>query len=341
MEARKTGWKPKLLMLVVSSFFIIAILGVAELYCRMFTGINFLDNSRGLFAYNRFGNTYGNTPNFEGISFGEPFRTDENGFRIDPATYERPATDNPAILIMGDSVAFGPAIPESQTISGNLRSRVSGSKIYNGAAIGYDTFDQRNATLGFVNEHPEIKSVFAFFCLNDVSDASAQMIRSRTPQTSEAVAESVSILRRINDFLRSRSKLFLWLKNALVDIEMSYFQSDLLNYQKGEANVFASLQPIAELKNELVSRGVRLKVFITPYEAQLRPGTPQEFLQPQQLVTQFLRQNDVEYYDTTPDFQRASNGSSSLFLYGDPMHLSADGTKLVADVVCANTDACG
>ncbi len=34
MEARKTGWKPKLLMLVVSSFFIIAILGVAELYCR-------------------------------------------------------------------------------------------------------------------------------------------------------------------------------------------------------------------------------------------------------------------------------------------------------------------
>src|SRR5438874_10688623 len=96
--------KPKLIALAMSCLMVLLLMTIGELYCRWFTRINFLDNSSGVFTYKRFGNTYGNTPNFTGVSFGETFSTDANGFRTDGAGDPHSAT---AILIMGDSVAFG------------------------------------------------------------------------------------------------------------------------------------------------------------------------------------------------------------------------------------------
>ncbi len=179
---KKNSWRQKLILLSVSRFFVVTLLGIGEIYCRLFTRINFLDNSRGLIKYGRFGNTYGNTPNFEGISFGEVFYTDSNGFRVDPRDEGNNEKGSSHTLVMGDSVAFGPALTEDRTISGNLRKFVPNKRLYNGAAIGYDTFDYRNAVKSIVSEHPEIDSVLLFFCLNDITDSSTQLIRSQTMQ---------------------------------------------------------------------------------------------------------------------------------------------------------------
>src|SRR5947208_15735991 len=106
--------KRKLGALAMSVLMILVLLGLGELYCRWFTRINFLDNISGVFTYKRYGNTYGNTPNFTGVSFGETFSTDANGFRTDGATDPHSPA---AILIMGDSVAFGPAIKDDVAIA--------------------------------------------------------------------------------------------------------------------------------------------------------------------------------------------------------------------------------
>lgn len=339
MDKKKGSRKQKLILLTVSCFFVMALLGIGEIYCRLFTRINFLDNSRGLFEPGRFGNTYGNTPNYQGISFGEAFYTDANGFRVHPGSTQHKGSDRPAILVMGDSVAFGPTLTENQTISGVLRRSVPDASLYNAAAIGYDTFDYRNAVQGIVSEHPEVSSVLLFFCLNDVTDSSAQLIRSQTIQQEPEQSVSASIPRRVNDFLRSRSKFYLWLKNALVDTQMVHFKNDLGNYQRGEKNVHDALMPVIELSRELKSKGIGFKVFVTPYEAQLRPGTPVEYLLPQKMVADFLAMSGIENYDTTAEFQKSSE-PQMLFLYGDPMHLSAEGTKLVADFVCGKLPEC-
>jgi hypothetical protein len=340
MRGKKSGWKQKLLMLTVSTFFVIALIGIGEAYCRLFTRINFLDNSRGLFQYGRFGTTYGNTPNFEGISFGEIFYTDAEGFRIDPESTSNTPVDAPGILIMGDSVAFGPALKDDKTIAGVLRRSLPERKVINGAAIGYDTFDYKNAVSGIVAKHPEIKIVLLFFCLNDVNDASAQLIRSQKVQEPESEAASSSIPRKLNDYLRSRSKLYLWLKNALVDTQMAYFRNDLGSYQRGEENVNPSLQPLVDLDRLLKEKGIELKVFVSPYEAQLRPESPPDFLEPQRKITTFLSTNGVENYDATSEFQKHLPNTKILFLYGDPMHVSADGAKLLAGSACEKILGC-
>ena len=79
----------------------------------------------------------------------------------------------------------------------------------------------------------------------------------------------------VNDYLRSRSKLYLWFKNALIDTQMFYFRSDLAFYTKGEENVKPALQPVIDLDKDLKAKGIALEVFISPYEVQLRPGVPE------------------------------------------------------------------
>jgi len=317
---------------------ILGLVGLGEIYCRWFTRINFLDNSSGLFVYQRYGNTYGNSPNFAGVSFGEAFRTDGNGFRVDGATGPHSPT---AILIMGDSVAFGPALSDDVTIAGDLRRGMPKTTVYNGAVIGYDTFDYRAATTGIVSAHPEIKTVLLFFCLNDVNDASSQLIRSQNPQTEQTTAPvSTGIVRRANDYLRSRSKLYLWLKNLLVDTQLVYFKNDLAQYQLGDDNLRKAMQPLADMNDELRSKGVEFKVFVLPYEVQLRPGIPADYLIPQRMVTKFLNEKGIENYDLLPDFANSGMRPDLLFLYGDPMHVGAEGAKLIANRVCSTLPDC-
>ncbi|MFN2412469.1 MAG: hypothetical protein ABR535_05365 [Pyrinomonadaceae bacterium] len=340
MEKKKAGWQQKLLLLAASSVFVVTLIGLGELYCRLFTRINFLDSSRGLFTAGRFGNSYGNTPNFEGISFGEKFYIDENGFRVDSTVEPDSRLDSPAIMILGDSVAFGPALTEDKTLAGILRRAIPHKRIYNAAVVGYDTFDYFNAGRKITAAKPEIKQVLLFYCLNDVSDASAQIIRSQSTPTGAEPAGARSIPRHVNDYLRSRSKLFLWLKSALLDTQMIYFRNDLAGYQRGEENIHDGLWPLVDLKNNLATKGVSFTVFILPYEAQLRPNPGPGFFDPQRLTAAFFQQNGIDFYDLAPEFQKVSDTAKSLFLYGDPMHLSADGTRVVADAVCGRLPDC-
>ena len=307
----------------------------------MFTPINFLDNSRGMFQPKRFGNSYGNTLNFEGISFGEPFKTDANGFRVVPEFNNSLPPDAPALLILGDSVGFGPAVSDDRTIAGLLRARSPGTRVYNASAIGYDTFDYRNAGVAIIKAKPEIRSVIVLLCLNDVSDASAQLIRSQTSNTGEpAAVESGGPLRALNNFLRSRSKLYLWLKNLLRDTQLEYFRADLANYQKGEANVDAAIRPLTELKTELDARGISMDVFILPNEAQLRQGVPLDFFLPQNMLSGAFAKNGIDFLDLTRTFLESGLRSKELFLYGDPMHLSEAGMKIAADEICMRVIGC-
>jgi lysophospholipase L1-like esterase len=341
MDKKKTDWLKKLILLVVSISMVFILLGLGEFYCRFFTHINFLDHSRGLFVPSRYGTSYGNTPNFTGISFGEKYFIDENGFRIDPKFKSAAPSEAPSILIIGDSVSFGTGVKEEMTVTGRLRRKLPSVRIYNASAIGYDTFDYKNVVNSLVKQKSEIKTVLLFYCLNDLNDVSAQQIRIQTnnlPNTDEP--ENQSLIRSLNNYLRSRSKLYLWLKNALLDAQMIYFRNDLTYYQKDQKIIHEGLQPLAEIKKKLDSISIAFKVFILPYEAQVRSNSVTEFMLPQKIVTDFLRQNAIDYADITSDFQKIGTDAHYLFLYGDPMHLSERGHQLVAEIVCSKLQNC-
>jgi len=341
MEEKSGHYGKKILVLAFSVLLVLTPVAAGEFYCRYFTRINFLDNSSGLFTARRFGNSYGNTPDFTGVSFGTKFWTDSEGLRIDPAVSPEPEKvgGSGAILVVGDSVVFGPALEASETIPGRLQSMMPDRRVMNAGVIGYDTADYLNETRYFIERYPDIESVVLFICLNDVNDQSAAEIR-RSVERSIDTQPSRNPVRMVNDFLRSRSKLYLWFKNAVTDTQKTYFDFDAAFYDRGENFVAAAMQPVSDLNKYLNTRNKSLRVYLLPYEYQLRPEAGPEAKKPQQLITEVLRKSGVEVRDLTTDFAASGIEPRELFLFGDPMHLSSAGTLLAAKSVCPDLTGC-
>jgi lysophospholipase L1-like esterase len=339
MAKKRGNWKHKLAAVLLSCFMIMVVLLVGEVCARLFTRATFLETSRYLFTPHRFGASFGNTPGLEAVSFGEKFNIDENGFRYDPEFSSSAPADAPAMVLIGDSVTFGPGVKEKDTFAGLLRRALPQEKVYNAAVVGYDTFDYENVVRQVVKDKPNVKEVFVFFCLNDANDTSSQMIRQQTEtyEDPDKPREQPSIVRRINDYLRSRSKLYLWTKSVLYDSSKLYFMGDLSSYQKNGDNLGGSFEPLLRMKKSLSDSGIKLKVFVMPYEMQMRPGAPSDYFLPQQIVTAYLKNNGIDYYDPMADFQKQEN-PSELYIFGDPMHLSARGHKVAAQIICAQIE---
>jgi hypothetical protein len=152
------------------------VITAGEAFCRLFLDISYQGNSRELFIANAWGDSMGNRRRGHGVSFGAEVWTDENGFRVDPTVSEKPG--RPAVLILGDSVAFGVGVPEAHTFAGLLRRTLAGHRIYNSSVIGYALPDYRNVVERFVSAHAEVATAVLVFSLNDVSHQSASDIRA-------------------------------------------------------------------------------------------------------------------------------------------------------------------
>jgi lysophospholipase L1-like esterase len=323
---------------LASAALFFALIGGSEAYCRGCTRINFLDNSPDLFAANRFGESRGNLVNGRAVSFGETIYTDDNGFRIDP-TFKDPDAPR-AVLFLGDSVGFGTGVEESKIAAGLVRRALPDRRVYNSSVVGYWLKDYENVANAFLPAHPEVKDVYVLMCLNDIYDLSALEIKKRLGQSPDDAdhgavsgAKRVSALVHANDWLRSRSKLYLLIKNLANDTSMRIFQYDLQMYQGADAYFDKNMSALARLSEDLRAKGVRFKVVVLPYEVQLRPGGGEERRLPQRMITAYLRQHDIPYLDAFDAFQRAGASSRELFLYGDPMHFSPAGHRVLSELL--------
>lgn len=335
--SKKSTWKHKLAAVSVSCFMIFIVLLLGEAYCRYFTSITFLDSDRELFFPNMYGRSWGNKPNFEGRSFGRKFHIDAEGFRTNPESgLTAPPADAPALLVVGDSVAFGAGVEDNETIPEYLRQNIPNYRLYNSSAIGYFTHDYKNVVDKLIKEKPEIKTVAIFYCLNDINDVSAMQIKlaANSDEIPDPEPKKKSIPHKINQFLRTRSKLYLLFKGVVRDSQLIYFHDDTQFYYD-EENVKFGMQPLVDIKKSLDAAGVKLKVFLMPEEAQLRPESPDEFMMPQRIVCGYLAANNIECYDIAPDFKKAGP-SKELFLFGDPVHFTPKGNKVAADAACRN-----
>jgi hypothetical protein len=342
-NAKSSRWK-KFLLLTGSLVICGAMLLVGELVCTYFLDIHPLGNSSGLFKPERFGESYGNTVNVTGSSFGVAVQTDANGFRVDP---DHPDPEQaPGVLILGDSVGFGSGVVESATCAGLLRAAFPDVHLYNSSVIGYCATDYLNVATHFLSAHPEVKSVVLLYCLNDNATVSASAIKAsidqhEKPKSAEEVADGTpwwhrsrrpAWLSQINAFLRTRSRLFLFAKSALVDTRLAYFQADAARYDASPDKLTKSLQPLADVHAFLASRGIPLHVYVLPYEPQLR-AVNERFLEPQQKVTQFLSERQIPFTDTTETFRNSGTKSGDLFLFSDPMHFAPKGHEILADIL--------
>jgi hypothetical protein len=320
----------------------LAVLAVAaELAVRALSDVDLLGNSKNLFVAKAWGESNGNAPNVEASSFGQTVYTDEHGFRVPEGGEPGDAQKGAALLILGDSVGFGPAVEESQTLAGRLRARFPELRVYNSSVIGFGTADYRNVVESFLPVHPEVKAIALVYCLNDVSSASAQNIdrylhrepAEPPPRNLTETLRSFQFLSDANDYLRSRSKLYLFLRHRLLGTQLRDWKLVLQLYAADRTpDVQQSARDVAAIAAMARPRGIPFVVVLSPFEYQLRRPDDPETEIPQRMIGGFLSQEGVPFIDPRPSFD-ASVPSTRYFLAYDPMHLSALGHRVIADVI--------
>jgi hypothetical protein len=327
-----------LLLSVLAPFLLV---GIAELGVRAFSDVDLLGNSRHLFVANGFGTSKGNTPNVEAVSFGETIYTDEYGFRVPKGGVPGDAAKAQAVLLLGDSIGFGPAVEESDTFAGLLRARIPDKRIYNSSVIGYATPDYRNVVEVFVPAHPEVTAVVLLYSLNDVTSYSAQAIDRYLGDPKPEVPEQrltealrgFTLLSDANDFLRSRSKLYLLLRHHLLGTQVRDWRAVLNLYsEERSADIERAAGDVAQISAFLRQRAIPLVVVVCPFEYQLRRPDDPETQVPQRRLGDLFSKADVAYVDARPSFDPAVS-SRDYFLAYDAAHLSEAGHRVIADVI--------
>jgi hypothetical protein len=334
---RRAEW----ILLLASWLSPFLLLGLAELAVRAFSDVDLLGNSEHLFVSERYGPSKGNAPNVEAMSFGQRVYTDQHGFRVPKAGLPGEERKRAAILVLGDSVAFGPAVEEEDTLAGLLRVRFPSTRIYNSAVIGYTTPDYRNLIEAFVPAHPEIEAAVLIYCLNDISSYSAQTI-DRHLQERQGIApeqeltetlRSFAPMSAANDFLRSRSKFYLLLRHRLLGTQLRDWKAVLPLYSEDrDADLAESVADIARMAAALEARGGRFVVVLTPFEYQLRNPEDPETQIPQRKLARLLEQARVDNVHARPNLV-AGRASTHNFHAKDAAHLSGLGHRVMADVV--------
>jgi hypothetical protein len=328
----------KLLVSLIAILLLLLLLGAGELFCRFFARINTFEISRDLYVPRRFGSSLGHVSNGNAVAFGVLCHTDENGFRVDP-TFKDTECDK-AILFLGDSVGFGVGVPEDQTAIGLLRRSLPGVRFYNSSVIGYWAGDYKNVVDFFIPEHPQIKTVYAIMCLNDIVDESATDIRDvfslgipqQMPDNIATRAMKFGFLHDVNAWLRSRSKLYILLKSMVEDTSMRAFWYDLQQYQNSKTDFEIAMSAFNQINEQLGKAGIRFKVIIIPYEVQLRSYN-EAFMLPQKMIRESFVEQGIDFIDATEFFRNSGYAPQELYLYNDPMHLSAAGHRVLNDIL--------
>ena len=330
-------WLRLFWILTVNIVVLIILIGSLEFSFRVFSDINFLGNSKTLFAA---GKPKRNNPGIEAISYGEPVFIDSDGYRVPDLEYRYPNIPKQRILFLGDSIAFGPGVREEETFIGLLRNRYDDFQIINSSVIGYSIRDYEFILDRIENGNSDSMNVILVYCLNDISKQSATEIdRIVGAETKEAPADlrhyiqnlkKIKIVERLNSFLIRRSIFYLWLKGALTDPAKRYYLQDRALYED-DTKVKETADVLFRIKSKVLSKGKSFNLVISPYEFQLRSNNDVDEFQdsattPQNRLTRELERRGVEWIDARQFFEISPRRTlSDYFLPYDPMHLSKEG----------------
>lgn len=321
----------KLSLTLVSAVFCLLILGIGEVYCRYFLDINLRKTSKDFLVLDAAERPVANRPNAAGTSFGVDVWSDENGFRV-PQGYNY-KTNDPAILLLGDSVTFGVGVPEERTFAGLLRSQLPDVAVYNSAVVGYGVLDYKRVADRFLPQHPEVDRVYLVYCLNDFHDE-ASLTETKPPDESFAGSAKQmvrSALSGVNEFLGPRSELYVLITGKTIDPSRRYYAWDLALMNVDETRLRSVLSPIVAIDRQVRERGGQFKVIINPYEYQLRQGMCPDPASTKR-ITDHLTAEGVAVIDTCSRFTGLPS-SDAAFLFADPMHLNETGHRLVFDAL--------
>ena len=253
-------------------------------------------------------------PAAAGSSHGFQFETTEDGFWKYNAS---PPVGAERILLVGDSVTMGIGVPIDSTVGGLLARSYH---IANPSAIGFNTVDYKriidelNSKVKSTGSVP-VDHVVVLWCLNDI-DESSDIQDTR----------GSSLFRKVATPLRTNYMTYHWLKSLATDRPRAYYENDRRLYSQASQQPEA-IERMHQISHALSSMSIAVDIVIVPYEYQLRTGDriPQEFLRVH------LDDSISSIHDPFELFSQYD--SKSLYLFGDGIHLSRKGHRLLAEFI--------
>ena len=325
-----------------------------EAAARLFTRVTFFGNSRNLFDITD-NSYYKNCRSCKAISAGVEVTLDSSGNRtfddgLDPKLNSLKKTTSPSsdIVIIGDSVAFGPGIPFVDTFQNQLIERHPDINFINMSVIGHSLKQHQQTAEKIVNAYSidsnnnRLQQVFLIYCLNDIQwSTSNANILPKNAQSSNSekgqfqwvdLMKSNFIFSQINKNLRDKSKLYLFVKGEFTDPYKRYFLADLEPYRSSMFD--ARIKKLKLISQKFKNANIPFTIIIVPYEYQVRNvSSDSGVLLPQNRIKSYLATNAIDYIDLYKNFASAVDNSRSLYLGYDPMHLSEKGHSILSNVI--------
>lgn len=241
---------------------------------------------------------------------------------------------NKKILILGDSATMGIGVENDSTFVGILNYNLPDVEFYNVALIGYSIQDYLNITRFLIQKKKNelgVSDICIFWCLND--------IYSNFPDLNSPEQKN-NIVKMITDFLVKNSKLYHLIKNIFTDRPRDYFFYDRKFYNPDNQQLNNSLNKLDQIMEIADSAKISLHLFLLPYEYQIRNYNNYDIFEPQKIFENFLQKIDVETTDCSPAFVKSNLPSNQLYLYGDGIHFSNKGHRILAEYLLQSYKNC-
>ena len=299
-----------------------------EFFTRiLFPEINFQGTDKQLIIKDEENNRYGLKPNYSAISFGMEISTDTFGFRKSNIPYRK---NKPNWLLLGDSVLMGVGVDKDSTFAARLAFKYSNWNILNTGVIGFSS-DDYIKQLDYALKHLELKKVSLFFCLNDIYNKKSGVNNISPGQNLK------NYFSPFISFLRENSTFYLLMKNLIFDRSKNYYEFDSQLYSKNNTLINDAISNINIINNTLSKRGVAFEIYLLPYEYQLRYIDDNYLLYPQEILVDKLKDLNIEVKQTFNYMSKSLiEKSKELFLYGDPMHFSNKGHRILFNYISLN-----
>ncbi len=262
----------------------------------------------------------------DGLRAGASGRSGGALFRVDARRHWKYAAHAPGRaplpgwLFLGDSVTMGPSVPPDSTFAGRLAAAQDSLGVWNTALIGYATDDYQRVLAAHLKAGG-VRRVTLVWCLNDVYAGVPVGAAPAGPRLLEGPLMRV---------VRTHVYTYQWLKAVLTDRPRAYFAFDRRFYTPGDPHLAQALRHLRTMAAWCRARRIPFEVVLVPYEYGLRTGDAG----PHTLLRASLEASRIAVCDVTSAL-RTAGPPATLYLYGDGIHLSAKGHRVVAEALAA------
>ncbi len=242
-------------------------------------------------------------PDFDAVLEGVKVTTNSDGYR-DDAFEKRKPENKQLIAVIGDSIAFGQGVPQAQTFPSRLEKLLNSSltadkkyAVWNMGVPGYNTW-QEYEVLKSLLEMADPDWVFLAYVINDVEPVNQDALKLLSGENNKSSSHGIFRNSIAIQIARNRlGRVVRWFKPEWYF--SSYVEDTVLQYMdpqgpwKEVSNIIKSMQMLCDQKK------IRFTVVMTPT---MMDFNNYPFLEINQKMKNFCRQNGIDYLDVLPYF---------------------------------------